>query len=255
MPTITQEYEAARKANEERYAQAMQIYDEIVSRYRPGGAFQAAQFGELEKQKARDIGAETQQLISGGLFGTSVTAGLPRKWEAEVGAPARLKLEDIMMQRLSQAQIGKAGFMERREDVYPDVGAYAGYAGQRAAAQTQPAPYRSTSPGPLERSRMLFGGATTPTATAAAAPTGGRTPTTVTPTAEPTEYPEIRPLEEIMGGVSFTPPTPQQTGMTTEYQEYASAVKSKTPTAKVISQSEWQRRGRPSASTYLARYK
>lgn len=133
MPTITQEYEAARKANEERYAQAMQIYDEIISRYRPGGEFQKAQLGELEKRKTRETGQEMQQMISGGLYGTTTAAGIPRRWEAEVGAPSRLKLEDIMMQRLSQAQVGKAGFMERREDVYPDVGRYAGYAGATAA--------------------------------------------------------------------------------------------------------------------------
>lgn len=130
---ITQEYEAARAANERRYTQAMSIYDEIIKRYQPGGTFGQAALGQLEKQKVRDVGTETQQMISSGLYGTTTTAGLPSKWEAEVGAPSRLRLEDIMMERLSQAQIGKAGFIERREDVYPDVGGYAGYAQQTAA--------------------------------------------------------------------------------------------------------------------------
>jgi len=122
---IEQEYMSAKRANELRYAQAMQIYDEIIRRYQPGGTFGQAALGQLEKQKVRDVGRETQQMISSGLYGTTTTAGLPGKWEAEVGAPTRLRLEDIMMERLSQAQIGKAGFIERREDVYPDVGAYA----------------------------------------------------------------------------------------------------------------------------------
>lgn len=141
--TIGQEYQSARRANEMRYAQAMSIYDEIIKRYQPGGTFGQAALGQLEKQKVRDVGKETQQMISSGLYGTTTTAGLPGKWEAEVGAPARLRLEDIMMERLSQAQIGKAGFIERREDVYPDVGRYAGYAQQTAAAAPTRAPQRS----------------------------------------------------------------------------------------------------------------
>lgn len=135
MNGISTEYASARRANEMRYAQAMSIYDEIIKRYQPGGTFGQAALGQLEKQKVRDVGAETQQMISSGLYGTTTTAGLPGKWEAEVGAPARLRLEDIMMERLSQAQIGKAGFIERREDVYPAVGAAAGYAQQEAAAR------------------------------------------------------------------------------------------------------------------------
>ena len=134
MGGIEKEYAQARAANEKRYAQAMAIYDEIITRYQPGGGFGKAALGQLEERKERDVGAETQAQISGGLFGTTAQAGLGTKWEAEVGAPARLKLEDIMMERLSQAQLGKAGFIERREDVYPDVGAAAGYAAQGAGA-------------------------------------------------------------------------------------------------------------------------
>ena len=134
---IQQEYLSARQANEQRYAQAMSIYDEIIKRYQPGGTFGKAALGQLEKEKTRAVGRETQQMISSGLYGTTTTAGLPTKWEAEVGAPSRLRLEDIMMERLSQAQVGKAGFIERREDVYPDVGRYAGYTAQAAQAPTR----------------------------------------------------------------------------------------------------------------------
>lgn len=133
MGGIEKEYKSALAANEKRYAQAMAIYDEIITRYQPGGTFGKAALGQLEERKERDVGTETQAQISGGLFGTTAQAGLGTKWEAEVGAPARLKLEDIMMERLSQAQLGKAGFIERREDVYPDVGAAAGYASQGGA--------------------------------------------------------------------------------------------------------------------------
>ena len=189
---IQQEYLSARQANEQRYAQAMSIYDEIIKRYQPGGTFGKAALGQLETQKVRDVGRETQQMISSGLYGTTTTAGLPTKWEAEVGAPSRLRLEDIMMQRLSQAQIGKAGFIERREDVYPDVGAYAGYEERAAAAKPSTTwgqydpNYMQSLFGGLTGAPGIGGGKTTPTTTAAPA----KTPTAPAKTAPPPGSPQ-----------------------------------------------------------------
>jgi len=125
--------ESAKAANLKRYEQAMAIYDEIVSRYRPGGAFETKSLAELEKKKLRTVGQQRQELVSSGLHGTTTTAGLEKKWESEVGEPSRLRLEDVLMERLSQAQLGQAGLIERREDVYPDYGAMATLA--QAAAQ------------------------------------------------------------------------------------------------------------------------
>lgn len=95
----------------ERYGKALAIYDEIISRYRPGGEFEKKYLGQLQKQKKREVASSTQSLASRGLYGTTLAAGLGRQWEEEVGAPARLELEDVLMQRLSSAQIGKAGLM------------------------------------------------------------------------------------------------------------------------------------------------
>ena len=115
--------EAARRANLQRYAQAMAIYDEIIGRTAPGGAFEKAGLAQIETAKTKGVGQETQRMISGGLFGTTIAAGVERGWESEVGAPARLRLEDILERRRTTAQMGKAGFIERREDEYPDINA------------------------------------------------------------------------------------------------------------------------------------
>lgn len=125
--------EGARLSNIKRSEQITAIYDEIIKRYEPGGTFGKAALGQLEKQKVRDVGGEMQQMISSGLYGTTTAAGTGRRWEESVGAPARLRLEDIMMQRLSEAQTGKAGFMERIEEPYPDYATMASLIQQGAA--------------------------------------------------------------------------------------------------------------------------
>ena len=113
----------AKESNIERQKRIEAIFDEIIARYQPGGTFGKSYLQQLREQKVRDVGAETQSLISSGMYGTTTTAGLPGKWEAEVGAPARLKLEDVQMERLSSAQLGKASFLERIEEPYPDYNA------------------------------------------------------------------------------------------------------------------------------------
>lgn len=112
----------ARAANLKRYQEAMSIYDKIIARSQPGGAFERRGLAEIRGARTKGVGQETQQLISSGLYGTTTMAGTGRRWEAEVGAPARGRLEDVMEQRLTGAQQAKAGFIERREDEYPDYG-------------------------------------------------------------------------------------------------------------------------------------
>lgn len=137
---------AANRANQIRYAQALKLYDQIVEQYQPGGGFGAGWEAQLGRQKTKDVASGEQSLVSGGLFGTTVTAGLPKKWEEEVGQPARLKLEDIRMERLSGALQAKAGLIERREDVGPDYSMIAQLASQ--AAQTPQSTYGEYEPFP-----------------------------------------------------------------------------------------------------------
>jgi len=130
---IEEQSKVAQVENLKRYEQAMAIYDEIVTRYQPGGEFEKKSLTDLERRKTRDVGAEEGKLISSGLSGTTVAGGVGRRWEEEVGTPERLKLEDVLMQRLSAAQQGKAEFIERREDTYPDYGLVAQLASQSAS--------------------------------------------------------------------------------------------------------------------------
>ena len=117
---ISRQQSSARQANIARRGQIEGMYDKMMGMVGPGGAFEKRGLGEIERAKTKGVGKETQSLISGGMFGTTTAAGVGRKWEADVGAPARLRLEDIMQQRQLGVMGQKAGFLERIEDVYPD---------------------------------------------------------------------------------------------------------------------------------------
>ena len=118
---VSAQQEKAKQANIKRRQQIESIYGEMMQRYQPGGAFERRGLGEIERARTKGVGQEMQQMISSGLYGTTTAAGVGRKWEADVGAPSRLRLEDIMQQRMTGIQQQKAGFLERIEDKYPDI--------------------------------------------------------------------------------------------------------------------------------------
>jgi len=140
-----QQQEAAREANERRYQEGLAIYDRIIKQYEPGGAFLQGVEKQLGREKAKTVAQQTQDLISSGLFGTSLTAGLGKKFEEEVATPARLRAQDIAFERLAQAGVGKAGFIERREDVGPDYGLIAQLAMAAASRPTGGGAYYPTT--------------------------------------------------------------------------------------------------------------
>lgn len=74
----------------------------------------------LEKQKVRDVSSAQQSDISRGLYGLRNRG---QEWESSVGAGARLKLEDLLTERLSGALGAKASFLQSIEEPYPDYNA------------------------------------------------------------------------------------------------------------------------------------
>ena len=123
-----QQYQAAqdeaRRANEQRYQQGLSLFDEIINRYQPGGQYGQGALALYEQGKTQALSQGMQNLVSSGLSNTTIAAGLPIKYEQEVGSPFRLQLEDTRMNALTQAQLGKAGFIENRTDAYPDANLY-----------------------------------------------------------------------------------------------------------------------------------
>jgi hypothetical protein len=110
----------ARAANEARYAEAKQIYDEIIGMFSPEGDFGKGLLAQLDRAKEKSVAQGSQALVSSGLYGTTQAAGLEKKFEEEVGAPARLQIESERIGKYTGALKDKAGMIERREDEYPD---------------------------------------------------------------------------------------------------------------------------------------
>jgi len=132
--------EEARQANLERYKQIRDLYKDIIARYRPGGQFLTGARAELEAAKGRDVASALAQSVRSGLYGTTIPATAAQTWEREIGAPQRMKLEDIAMERLSETQRGLAGAIERREDVYPSYTLLSELQRQAAARPTSTMP-------------------------------------------------------------------------------------------------------------------
>ena len=165
--------------------------DEIIGRYQPEGAFAQGTLAQLGMRKERETGAEMQQLIGSGLYGTQAAAGVGTRWESLIGAPTRLTLEDLRMQQLSAAQQAKAGFVERIEDVYPD---YATIAKLAMAAANRP-----TGGG------VSYGGAPEPSPTPRYEPTPmpSYTAPAARPAATPTPTPIYGSTTQLGGGGTY----------------------------------------------------
>ena len=105
---------AANKAGE---TEIRGTYDELIGQGQ--GAARSAGLAEIELGKTRAVGAGTQQMISSGLYGTTTAASIPVQAENQA-ALGRVKLEDMLQQRTNELKLGKAGFVERIENPYPD---------------------------------------------------------------------------------------------------------------------------------------
>lgn len=124
----------ANAANEQRYQEGLAIYDQIIESYQPGGAFEQATLSQLDRTKEKTLARGTQDLISSGLYNTSVRASQGSKFEEDIGAPTRLKMQDLQLQRLGGALGAKAGFIERRSDIGPDFSSIASLAAEASSA-------------------------------------------------------------------------------------------------------------------------
>lgn len=112
-----------RAANLKREQEIRGLYGGIIGQNTKDSLFYKAGMQDIETESQRLVGQETQGLISSGLYGTTTAASVPTKVATQFTQPSRMKLEDILQQRKSEAQLGLAGFVERINEPYPDYSA------------------------------------------------------------------------------------------------------------------------------------
>ncbi len=138
----------ANEANEARYQEGLGLYDQLLKDTEAGGTFEKATEAGIARGRQKAVAQGTQSLVSSGLASTTTAAGLGKKFEEEVGQPARLRAQDVQAQRRSEAIRGKAGFIERREDVGPsfsDIASLAKSIGAGSAARAPSGPRRKST--------------------------------------------------------------------------------------------------------------
>lgn len=135
----TQKYAEAKQANEGRYAQGMEGYGDLHNRA-------MGNLANLSNQNATDIrntaadqtAANNQRMTSLGLSGTTVGSTLNNGVNREMNASLnRNNDNNIKMQNDTDASTTGAqlGFLERRSDPYPDMGAYSSLMASMGKAQ------------------------------------------------------------------------------------------------------------------------
>lgn len=132
------------------------LLDEAIARYQPGGEFGKPELALLKREKIKTLAKQKAGLIGRGMAKTTVGAGLGKKWEEEIGMPAKLKLEDIRTQRLLQALQAKAGFMERAQAA--NLAAAQSEAQMRIQQQATEAGFRASELGAIAKVHGAGGG-------------------------------------------------------------------------------------------------
>ena len=89
-----------------------ELYDQIIAQYQPGGGYTKGLETQLARRKKGALASGMQSLVSSGMAGTTQAAGLGTKFEEEVGAPTMAAAETGRIGKLTEAMMGKAGFLQ-----------------------------------------------------------------------------------------------------------------------------------------------
>lgn len=92
-------------------------YEKALARYRPGGEYGKGVEAALERGRVKSVATGAQSLVSAGLAGTTVIAGLGKKYEEEVAAPTRARVEETRAERMSAIEMALANIMQRSEEL------------------------------------------------------------------------------------------------------------------------------------------
>ncbi len=85
------------------------LFAEAKKIYEPSGEFMAGTEAGIARGSKRAVASGVQQLASAGLAGTSMVGGLGKKYEEEIGMPARQRATTARLQALAGLLQAEAG--------------------------------------------------------------------------------------------------------------------------------------------------
>ncbi len=122
------------------------IFGEAKKLYGPKGAFMAGTEAAISRGSKRAVASGVQQLASAGLAGTSIVGGLGKKYEEEVGMPARERATTARLGALAgllQAEAGAELQIAPRYGYQAPTPSYRG--GQTPVARRQQMPRQAAA--------------------------------------------------------------------------------------------------------------
>lgn len=167
---LQKQQEKARQANQKRLDEILKTYDQVIAKYQPGGEYMKGLEAQLEREREKTMAAGMQGLVGRGLSGTTMGQSQAMQFAEDVAAPTRARMEDVRMDKLVEAMTGRAGVLERVEDIGPDPALVAQLA---MSAASRPSAYTSFGSSGLDNKKGFF---------ESSSPFQGSMPTFQTPT-------------------------------------------------------------------------
>jgi len=91
---------------------ASKAMQNAIAYYQEGGGYGKGVEAQLERGRVKALASGMQSLVSAGLGGTSLGAGLGKKYEEEVAAPMRAQVESQRAQAISGLEMAKAQIIQ-----------------------------------------------------------------------------------------------------------------------------------------------
>ena len=82
--------------------------ERAMAYYKEGGGYGKGVEAGLERGRVKSLASGMQSMVSAGLSGTTMPAGLGKKYQEEVAMPARAKVEETRAQAISGLEVIKA---------------------------------------------------------------------------------------------------------------------------------------------------
>ena len=126
-------------------ADARSALQRAMDQYRPGGGFSKGVEAALERGRIKSEASGMQNLVSSGLAGTTMAAGLGKKYEEEVASPARARMESIRAEKISGleailAEMEQGGFQAELNRNTNRMPVSSGFSAPRVSGTPQPYP-------------------------------------------------------------------------------------------------------------------